>query len=84
MLEIVAIRTKQVSLEMTVFGMYEIRTKELEHAITDLIDGWCHRHDYETCCFAFSAVDVSEEAQLNALTKVAELDQKEAAQNGAS
>lgn len=72
-------RTKEVFFGVTVFGIGRIETKELEHAVSDLIEGWAKRHDYGLCCFDCTVKDISEQTENEVLADIAKKDQAEAA-----
>jgi hypothetical protein len=71
-------RTKEIFFGVTAFGIGEIRTKELEHAVEDLIEGWAKRHDYGTCCFDAIVRDISVQTDKDVLADIAKKDQEEA------
>ena len=71
-------RTKEIFFGVTAFGIGELRTKELEHAVEDLISGWAIRHDYEVCCFDCKVRDISVQTDKDVLADIAKKDQEEA------
>ncbi len=74
-------RTKELFLGVTIFGTGEIRTKELEHAIAALIEGWAMLNGYETACQDLSVRDITKKLHAEVLADIAKEDQEEARRN---
>jgi len=72
------IRTKEFFVGVTIYGVNQIRTEELKHAIQDLVEGWSKRHDYEAICFDCTINDITKKMNQNYLSDIAKQDQEEA------